>query len=154
MKISKNIIEEYTSEFEKAILIRRCEQRLLELYNEGKLNGTVHTCIGQEFSGVAISKFLLPQDFVVSNHRGHGHYISRTGDLSGFFAELMGKIGGCSGGIGGSQHFYNKNYLSNGIQGGMTPIAAGVGLANKIKNKNAVAVAYIGDGTLGEGVFY
>ena len=154
MKISKKIIEEYASEFEKAILIRRCEERLLELYNEGKLNGTVHTCIGQEFSGVAISKFLLPQDFVVSNHRGHGHYISRTGDLSGFFAELMGKIGGCSGGIGGSQHFYNKNYLSNGIQGGMTPIAAGVGLANKIKNKNAVAVAYIGDGTLGEGVFY
>ena len=154
MKISKNIIEKYALEFEKAILIRRCEERLLELYNEGKLNGTVHTCIGQEFSGVAISKFLLSQDFVVSNHRGHGHYISRTGDLSGFFAELMGKIGGCSGGIGGSQHFYNKNYLSNGIQGGMTPVAAGVGLANKIKNKNAVAVAYIGDGTLGEGIFY
>ena len=154
MKISKNIIKKYSLEFEKAILIRKCEERLLELYNEGKLNGTVHTCIGQEFSGVAVSKFLLPQDFVVSNHRGHGHYISRTGDLSGFFAELMGKVGGCSGGIGGSQHFYNKNYLSNGIQGGMTPVAAGIGLANKIKKKNAVAVAYIGDGTLGEGVFY
>ena len=154
MKISKKNIDKYIDEFEKAILIRRCEEKLLELYNEGKLNGTVHTCIGQEFSGVAISKFLLPQDFVVSNHRGHGHYISRTGDLSGFFAELMGKTGGCSGGIGGSQHFYNKNYLSNGIQGGMTPVATGIALANKIKSKNAITVAYIGDGTLGEGVFY
>ena len=154
MKITKKIFNKYNIEFEKAILIRRCEERLLKLYNEGKLNGTVHTCIGQEFSGVAISKFLLPQDFVVSNHRGHGHYISRTEDLSGFFAELMGKTNGCSGGIGGSQHFYNNNYLSNGIQGGMTPIAAGIGLANKIKNKNAIAVAYIGDGTLGEGIFY
>jgi len=154
MKVTMKNIEEYRVDFEKAILIRRSEERLLKLYNEGRLNGTVHTCIGQEFSGVAISKFLLPQDFVVSNHRGHGHYISRTGDLSGFFAELMGKIGGCSGGIGGSQHFYNKNYLSNGIQGGMTPVAAGIGLANKIKNKNAIAVAYIGDGTLGEGIFY
>ena len=66
----------------------------------------------------------------------------------------MGKTIGCSGGIGGSQHFYNKNYLSNGIQGGMTPIASGVALAGKMKFSNAISVAYIGDGTMGEGIFY
>lgn len=150
----KDYFNELKPEFRLALLIRRCEQKLLELYNEGRLNGTVHTCIGQEFSGVAISKFLKPQDFVVSNHRGHGHYISRTGDLSGFFGEVMGKEGGCSGGIGGSQHFYNENYLSNGIQGGMTPVASGVGLAKKLRGEGAVSVVYIGDGTLGEGIFY
>jgi 2-oxoisovalerate dehydrogenase E1 component len=148
------LIEKYSEEFKKAILIRRCEEKLLDLYNEGKLNGTVHTCIGQEFSGVAVSKYLQPQDFVVSNHRGHGHYISRTSDLIGLFGELMGKTIGCSGGIGGSQHFYNENYLSNGIQGGMTPIASGVALAGKMKSNNSISVAFIGDGTLGEGIFY
>ena len=147
-------MEKYLEEFKKAVLIRRCEEKLLDLYNEGKLNGTVHTCIGQEFSGVAIAKYLQPQDFVVSNHRGHGHYISRTNDLIGLFGELMGKTIGCSGGIGGSQHFYNENYLSNGIQGGMTPIASGVALAGKMKSNNSISVAFIGDGTLGEGIFY
>ena len=150
----KELLEKLETEFSLAVLIRRSEQKLLELYNQGRLNGTIHTCIGQEFTGVAISKFLKSQDFVVSNHRGHGHYISRTGDLSGLFGEVMGKVGGCSGGIGGSQHFYNENYLSNGIQGGMTPIATGVSLAKKIQGEGAVAVSYLGDGTLGEGIFY
>lgn len=150
----KKLHYDYIDSFKKAILIRRCEEKLLELYNSGLLNGTVHTCIGQEFSGVAISKYLKSQDFVVSNHRGHGHYIARTNDLKGLFGELMGKTIGCSGGIGGSQHFYNKNYLSNGIQGGMTPIASGIALANKMKSNGAISVAFIGDGTLGEGVFY
>ncbi|MCG2590657.1 alpha-ketoacid dehydrogenase subunit alpha/beta [Rhodohalobacter sulfatireducens] len=144
----------YLEEIKQALLIRKTEEKLLELYNQGKLNGTVHTCIGQEFSGVAVAKFLAEQDYVVSNHRGHGHYISRTGDLKGLFAEVMGKKTGCSGGIGGSQHLHNKNYYSNGIQGGMTPVATGLGLSCKLKENNAISVVFIGDGTLGEGILY
>jgi len=91
---------------------------------------------------------------VISNHRGHGHYISRTNDIEGLMFEIMGKKDGCSGGIGGSQHLYNKNYLSNGVQGGMSPIATGIGIANKINNDGSISVIYIGDGTLGQGVLY
>lgn len=144
----------YLEEIRLALLIRKVEEKLLDLYAEGKLNGTVHTCIGQEFTGVAVSKYLLKQDCVVSNHRGHGHYISRTGDLKGLFAEVMGKTSGCSQGIGGSQHFYHENYFSNGIQGGMTPVASGLALGNKLTDNQAITVAFIGDGTLGEGILY
>lgn len=144
----------YLDEIKQALLIRKAEEKLLELYGEGKLNGTVHTCLGQELTGVAVSKYLEKRDFVVSNHRGHGHYISRTGDLKGLFAEVMGKSRGCSGGIGGSQHFFNENYYSNGIQGGMTPVASGIALSNKMRGSEAVVVAFIGDGTLGEGILY
>lgn len=139
---------------EKAILIRRVEESLLQLFKEGKINGTVHTCVGQEFIGVAISEYLNEGDFVVSNHRGHGHYIARTDDVNGLIAELMGKTIGASGGFGGSQHLVNKNYISNGIQGGMTPIATGISLGFKLRKENNIAVAYIGDGTLGEGILY
>lgn len=149
--MSKDLIDK----IEKAILIRQSEERLLELFSEGKLNGTVHTCIGEEFSAVAVMNYLHKEDFVVSNHRGHGHYIARTSDLYGLFSELMGKQDGCSGGMGGSQHFYSHNYLSNGIQGGMLPIAAGFVYGKKLKGvKDMVSVAFIGDGTLGQGIVY
>lgn len=139
---------------EKAFLIRKVEEAILNLYSQGKLNGTVHTCVGQEFTGVCISEFLTPDDFVVSNHRGHGHYIARTNDVKGMLAEVMGKQIGAAGGIGGSQHLCNVNYISNGIQGGMTPIASGIALGYKLKETKNIAVAYIGDGTLGEGILY
>ena len=140
--------------FRKAVLIRRTEQRLLALFDEGKLNGTVHTCVGQELAAVAVIDQLEDDDFVVSNHRGHGHFIARTGDVGGLIAEIMGRVTGVSGGMGGSQHLVAHRYLSNGIQGGMTPIAAGVALSDKLRGQRSISVAFIGDGTLGEGVLY
>jgi len=138
----------------KALLIRRFEERLLHLFSEGKLNGTVHTCVGQEWSGVAVNASLLPQDIVFSNHRGHGHYLSRYEDLVGLFAEVMGRAIGIAGGMGGSQHLVGPSFYSNGIQGGMTPVATGAALAFKLQGLPYLSVAFIGDGTLGEGILY
>ena len=101
-----------------------------------------------------ISKYLNENDHIVSNHRGHGHYLSRFKDIEGLIAEVMGKRSGCSGGYGGSQHLFNSNFLSNGIQGGMVPIATGIGLYYRLKNTSNISIAYIGDGTLGEGILY
>ena len=138
----------------QALTIRTVEEKFLSLFSEGKLNGTVHTCVGQEFSALAFAGQLKKHDFVFSNHRCHGHYIAFTNDVRGLLAELLGKASGTSGGIGSSQHLCNNNFFSNGIQGGIVPVAAGYALANKLKNNNAIGVVYIGDGTLGEGVLY
>ena len=121
-------LAKYSNEIKEGILIRNVEEKLLELFKDGYLNGTVHTCIGQELIGVFISKYLNENDHIVSNHRGHGHYLSRFKDIEGLIAEVMGKRSGCSGGYGGSQHMFNSNILSNGLQGGMVPIATGIGL--------------------------
>ena len=152
--MKNNILTSYKKEIEKAILIRLVEERLLSLFSEGALNGTVHTAVGQEFTGVFISKYLQPSDFVTSNHRGHGHYLARFGNVRGLISEIMGKEEGLSGGFGGSQHIVDENYLSNGIQGGMLPVAAGVSFYYKKKEINSISVSYIGDGTLGEGIVY
>jgi 2-oxoisovalerate dehydrogenase E1 component len=140
--------------FKKAFFIRKTEELFLELFKEGKISGTVHTCIGQEFTGIFASKYSMSGDFIVSNHRGHGHYISFTNDYEGLINELLGNVNGCSKGIGGSQHLFYENFLSNGIQGGMLAIAAGVAMGNKLRNNNKIAIAFIGDGTLGEGILY
>ena len=150
----EHVTMDYLEEITKAIEIRALESELLNLFSKGLLNGTVHTCVGQEIIGVVVSKYLQKDDFVVSNHRGHGHYIARTNDTRGLLAEVMGRTSGCSGGIGGSQHLVNDNYLSNGIQGGMAPVAAGISFANKLTKVPSISVVYLGDGTLGEGILY
>ena len=139
-----------------AILIRTVEQKLLELFAQGKLFGTVHTCIGQEWVGVAVCEALLPADVVLSNHRCHGHFLARTGNVDGLIAEVMGKQTGVCAGRGGSQHLcdVHQGFFSNGVQGGMMPIAAGMALSAKLGADEAIAVVFIGDGTLGEGTVY
>jgi 2-oxoisovalerate dehydrogenase E1 component len=140
--------------YKQALLIRRTEDTFLELFSQGKMNGTVHTCNGQEFSAIAFSKSLQENDFIYSNHRCHGHYIAHTHDVEGLIAELMGKESGTCGGIGSSQHLCNDNFYSNGIQGGIVPVAAGMAFANKMKKNNQIGAVFIGDGTLGQGVVY
>lgn len=138
----------------KALLIRRTEERLLQLFAEGRLFGTVHTCIGQEWIGVAVAEALEPGDYVFSNHRGHGHYLALTDDVEGLIAEVMGRSTGVCGGRGGSQHLCRGTFFSNGIQGGIAPVAAGLALAHQLKGTTGIAAVFIGDGTLGEGVVY
>lgn len=148
------MLNKFEDQFKKAFFIRKTEELFLELFKEGKISGTVHTCIGQEFTGIFASKYREEGDFVVTNHRGHGHYISFTKDYNGLINELVGNSKGSSRGIGGSQHLYNENFISNGIQGGMLPNAAGFAFGNKLKGNSNISIAFLGDGTLGEGVVY
>ncbi|MGD0259764.1 MAG: thiamine pyrophosphate-dependent enzyme [Verrucomicrobiota bacterium] len=140
--------------YASALLIRSVEQKLLELFAAGKLFGTVHTCIGQEFTGVAVCGELRDGDLIFSNHRCHGHFLARTGDVEGLIAEVMGKRTGVCGGRGGSQHLCAGGFFSNGIQGGIVPVAAGLAFALKRRSTANISVVFIGDGTLGEGVLY
>ncbi len=137
------------------LLIRRVEESLLELFSKGLLRGTVHTCIGQEACAVGVVNALdKKKDILFSNHRGHGHYLAYSNDVYGLIAEVMGRKDGVCLGIGGSQHLHKNNYYSNGIQGAGVPIVAGMALAEKLKKSGAIAVAFIGDGTFGEGIIY
>ncbi len=138
----------------QAFLIRAFEQKLLALFSAGKLFGTVHTCIGQEFTGVGVARSLRDGDLVFTNHRGHGHFLARTGDVDGLMAEIMGRQTGVCAGRGGSQHICSQGVFSNGIQGGIVPVSAGLALAQKITKSGNIVAVFIGDGTLGEGVIY
>jgi 2-oxoisovalerate dehydrogenase E1 component len=140
--------------YAQAMLIRCVEQRLLDLFAEGKLFGTVHTCIGQEWTGIAVAEVLREGDLIFTSHRGHGHFLARTGDVEGLIAEVMGKQAGICGGRGGSQHMCAHGVFSNGVQGGIVPVTAGLALAHKLRGSDNIAVVFIGDGTLGEGAIY
>jgi 2-oxoisovalerate dehydrogenase E1 component len=139
----------------KAVLIREVETAFLRLFAEGKIHGTVHTCVGQEFSALAFSGQLRDGDVVFSNHRGHGHFLAFTDDVEGLIAELLARRSGVCAGIGSSQHLCARGFFTNGIQGGIVPCAAGHALAAKLRGQSAnVGIVFIGDGTLGEGIVY
>ena len=141
--------------FHQAYLVRTVERQLLEGFAAGKLAGTTHTCTGQEMCAVALAAALdKRRDVVVSNHRCHGHYLAWTDDVEGLIAEVMGRETGVCGGIGGSQHLCADGFFSNGIQGGIVPVAAGLAYAKKLEANGGIAAVCIGDGTLGEGVVY
>lgn len=137
------------------LLIRAVEERLLALFAAGKLFGTTHTCIGQETCAVAVIGALdRARDVIFSSHRCHGHYLAYTDDPAPLFAEIMGRATGVCGGRGGSQHLCVENFHSNGVQGGIVPVATGVALAERRAASGAVTVCFLGDGTLGEGAVY
>ncbi|MCG5216561.1 thiamine pyrophosphate-dependent dehydrogenase E1 component subunit alpha [Streptosporangium sp. KLBMP 9127] len=142
------------ADLDTMLLIRHFELGLLDLFEQGKLNGTTHTCLGQEYIPVALGPLLVDGDHVFSNHRGHGHYLSRFGDAHGLLAEIMGRQGAVCNGVGGSQHILRGTYLSTGVQGQSLPVAAGVALHLRRGGDPLLAAAYIGDGTWGEGAVY
>jgi 2-oxoisovalerate dehydrogenase E1 component len=138
----------------QALLIRAVEQKFLQLFAQGRMNGTVHTCVGQEFSAVAVAGQLADVDWVTSNHRCHGHFIAKTHNWRGLIDELRGLESGVCKGIGSSQHLFAQGFLSNGPQGALVPVASGIGYELKRSASKGIAASFIGEGTLGEGVVY
>ncbi|RPI22624.1 MAG: thiamine pyrophosphate-dependent dehydrogenase E1 component subunit alpha [Chloroflexota bacterium] len=138
--------------------IRRFEETVLDNFPRGVFFGTTHTCLGQEANAVGVLSNLQPADVVFSNHRCHGHFLAYGGDTRALFGELMGRSEGVCAGRGGLQHLHWQNFYSNGVQGGIVPVATGMALAEKRLRAgpggSPVVVTFLGDGTMGEGVVY
>ena len=147
--------ESHYKAYRDMLLIRRVEELILDLFSKGLVSGTTHTCIGQEASAVGLIAHLNPkQDYLLSNHRNHGHYLANGGPVMPLLAEIMGHSNGVCGGRGGSQHIKFGKFMSNGVQGGIVPIGVGLAFGEKLAGTNGIVVVCLGDGTLGEGVVY
>jgi len=132
--------------------IRLFEEQVLAWFPNGVFYGTTHTYIGQEADAVGVLEHLAPGDVVVSNHRCHGHFLAYGGSMHALAAELMGRQTGVCGGRGGSQHIQWRDFYANGILGGTMPLASGMALAER--GSGQAVIAFIGDGSLGEGAVY
>ncbi|MCA9412997.1 MAG: thiamine pyrophosphate-dependent dehydrogenase E1 component subunit alpha, partial [Candidatus Omnitrophica bacterium] len=154
--------EEAKKLLEVMVRIRLFDTTIGELKNEAykdptvKYRGATHLCVGQEAAEAPINIVLRPDDYVTSNHRGHGHSISKGTDTKAMMAEMFGREAGCCKGKGGSMHVaeFERNHLgANAVVGGGLSIAGGAALAAKIAKTGQVVVSYMGDGAVQEGVF-
>lgn len=138
-------------------LIRLFDQKIEELFAQGKMHGTTHLSIGQEAAAVGACAVLTADDKITSTHRGHGHAIAKGAKVNRMMAEMFGKATGYCKGKGGSMHIAdlaNGNLGSNGIVGGGIPIAVGAALTAKMKKLNEVTVCFFGDGATNQGSFH
>ena len=146
-----------TDLFYSMLRLRRIEEEIANRYSNQEMRCPMHLCIGQEAIATGISVNLNHDDKVFSNHRAHGHYLAKGGNLKALIAELYGREGGCCGGKGGSMHLVDirVNFIaSTPIVGGTVPVAVGSAWASSLKKENIVTVVYFGDGCFEEGVMH
>lgn len=137
--------------------IRMVEEKIATLYHEQEMRCPVHLSTGQEAVAVGVCAALTPEDYILSNHRSHAHYLAKGGDLRKMMAEIYGKATGCCHGKGGSMHLIDllAGFLGAvPIVGSTIPIAVGTALASSMRGEERVSVAFMGDGAAEEGVFH
>jgi len=137
--------------------IHKVQLRIESVYHLDEMKTPIHLCIGQEAVAVGVCSTLNKDDYISSNHRGHGHYLAKGGDLKSMIAELYCRETGCSKGRGGSMHLVDisvGHIGSSSIVGGGIPIATGLALAIQMKKQDRVSVVFFGDGATDEGVLY
>lgn len=143
--------------FSQMLFIREVEEAIADRYIEQEMRCPVHLSIGQEAVAVGVCAALKRVDRIFSTHRCHAHYLSKGGDLKRMLAEIYGKAPGCCRGRGGSMHLFDVEVgviASVPIVGSSIPLAVGSALSSKIDGDGAVSVAFLGDGSLEEGVFH
>ncbi len=142
---------------ESMLMIRRFEERCVELYSASKIRGFLHLYIGEEAIAAGAFRALTAADGVVSTYREHGHALARGIDAGKIMAELYGRMEGCSGGRGGSMHIFDARarfYGGNAIVGGGLPVAVGLALADKMRGLERVTACFFGEGAVAEGEFH
>jgi pyruvate dehydrogenase E1 component alpha subunit len=139
------------------LLIRRFEEKCIELYSKQKIGGFLHLYIGEEAIAVGVMAALSEDDAVLATYREHGQALARGISAKSIMAEMFGKMEGCSRGRGGSMHLFDAKtrfYGGSAIVAGALPLAVGMALADKMQNKNRVTVCIFGDGAVAEGEFH
>jgi pyruvate dehydrogenase E1 component alpha subunit len=150
-------IERLAGLYREMLLIRRVEEESARGYAEGKIGGFLHLYIGQEAVGVGALAALRPDDYVVTTYRDHGIALAKGMSPRALMAELYGKATGCSKGLGGSMHMFDKEHHmlgGYGIVGGHIPLAAGVAFASKYRGDGRVTLCFFGEGAVSIGGFH
>ena len=149
--------DDLTALYRAMLRIRLVEEALAGRYAEQQMRCPMHLCIGQEAIAVGVCTALGRDDSVFSNHRAHGHYLAKGGDLKAMVAEVYGRATGCCGGRGGSMHLIDQRAGFLGatpIVGGTVPLAVGAAWAARLKNEDKIGLAFFGDGCFEEGVVH
>jgi pyruvate dehydrogenase E1 component alpha subunit len=136
------------------LTIRAFDEAAGRAHKDGQVRGSVHQYIGEEAIATGVCANLRPDDLITSFHRGHGHSIAKGADPTAMMKELFGRAGGTSAGKGGSMHIadFSVGMLgANGVVADGATIAVGAAQGLKLQGKDAIVVAFIGDGALNRG---
>jgi pyruvate dehydrogenase E1 component alpha subunit len=146
-------ISMYTS----MVLIRQAEEAISDLVESKEIKTPCHLYIGQAAIAVGVCAALNVEDYIWGGHRSHGHYLAKGGNLNRMMAEIFGRETGCAEGRGGSMHLCAPEVGLLGtvpLVAATIPLAAGSGMASKLRKDNRISVSFFGDGATEEGHFH
>ncbi|MFK7991941.1 MAG: pyruvate dehydrogenase (acetyl-transferring) E1 component subunit alpha [Sandaracinaceae bacterium] len=143
--------------YRKMQLIRRVEEEAARAYMQGKIGGFLHLYIGQEAIAVGTEAAIDDTDHVLTTYRDHGFALARGTSPRGVMAELFGRDTGCSRGLGGSMHMFdreNRFYGGHGIVGGHVALASGIAFKSHYRKDKEVTLCFFGEGATNIGGFH
>lgn len=142
-------------QYQRCWFIRSFEKAIAAQARAGGVPGLVHLSTGSEVADILLGHQLDPgRDYVTGSHRSHGLALACGANPVAVAKEILGREGGLSGGLAGTQHLLapETGFLtSNGIVGAQVPLAAGGALSAKAAAVGGVGVAVFGDGAANQG---
>jgi len=136
---------------------RMVEDRLTNLYRQGKVVGGLYSSRGQEAISVGTAWALGPDDVVAPLIRNLGALLVRGVRPREVFTQYMARGTSPTGGKDCNLHFgdVSRGLISPiSMLGALVPVMAGVALASKLQGRDYVALTYIGDGGTSTGDFH
>lgn len=141
----------------RMIEIRRVEDNVQTLYNDGHIRGSTHLSSGQEAVSVGIAVAARTTDTITCTYRGHGTALALGVSPEAVLGEICGRSIGCIGGIGGSMHLGDTSvglFPTFAIVGAGVPVAAGAALTAWVRESDDASIAIFGDGSTNIGAFH
>lgn len=141
--------------YQRCWFIRCFERAIAEQASAGNVPGLVHLSTGSEVADILLGHWVdAERDLVTGSHRSHGLALACGADPIAVAIEILGRQGGLSDGLAGTQHLLapEAGFLtSNGIVGAQVPLAAGAALSAKAATIGGIGVAVFGDGAANQG---
>jgi pyruvate dehydrogenase E1 component alpha subunit len=139
------------------LLARAFEEQAAQEYSKGNIAGFLHLYPGEEAVAVGVLHAAEPADYIVSTYREHVHALVRGIPANAVMAELFGKKTGCSGGMGGSMHLFDRERRFMGgyaIVGETFPVSIGIAYAIAMRELTEAVICFFGDGAVNQGTFH
>ena len=153
----RQALSDPVQQLDRMLEIRHFEDRIKELFGQGLIHGTTHTCQGQEAVSIGLALAARPTDHVCCTYRGHGHALALGMTPDSVLGEITGLVTGTLGGVGGSMHLSERSVglmPTSAIVGAGIPIAAGAALTAQVLGLDHCAIALFGDGATNIGAFH
>ena len=134
--------------------MRAFELALADLWRQGLISGEMHLGTGEEAVIAGVLAHLKEGDAMAVDHRSTPPLVGRGVDLTSLILEQLGSPEGLCAGMGGHMHLFSPEHLaaSSGITGSSVPMAAGFALAAQHLRPARIAVAFLGEGSMNQGM--
>jgi len=143
--------------YEHMLFLRRFQEKVGSLYQQGLMGGFCHLYDGQEAVITGAYEASQKGDEFMTTYRCHAHAVTCGVPEEDILMELMGRSGGISKGKGGSMHMFDPEkhfWGGHGIVTGNVPLGAGLAFAAKYRGESGVTLTFFGDGAANGGQMY